>query len=325
MSGLTAQARADEIKMRAAAWLEQRDCGDWGDEDRTQFDNWLNDSTDHRVEFLRIEAAWNRAERLSVLRSAEIERGPVLGGRRIWRQLFGTAAILAVLALTGGGIATYLSSARYVSYATSVGGRETLTLDDRTQIELNTDTAIRVLESPAERKIILDRGEAYFQVTHDAARPFVVLAGSGRVTDLGTKFLVRRDSARLEVAVMEGRARFDPESVGQHAQAAILAPGDVAVATADIVSVKKAPQQALTNELGWRRGVLVFENATLADAAAELNRYNREKLVVADAAAARLRFGATLPTTDVEAFTDVAKDVLGLRVEKRGDQIVISR
>jgi len=200
-----------------------------------------------------------------------------------------------------------------------------LTLDDRTQIELNTDTAIRVLESPAERKIILDRGEAYFQVTHDAARPFVVLAGSGRVTDLGTKFLVRRDSARLEVAVMEGRARFDPESVGQHAQAAILAPGDVAVATADIVSVKKAPQQALTNELGWRRGVLVFENATLADAAAELNRYNREKLVVADAAAARLRFGATLPTTDVEAFTDVAKDVLGLRVEKRGDQIVISR
>jgi transmembrane sensor len=321
MSGTMASARVDEIKMRAAAWLEQRDCGDWSDADRTQFDNWLNGSADHRVEFLRIEAAWNRAERLSVLRSADVERSPASGGR--WRQLFGAAAVLTVVALVGGSVATYLSSARYGSYATSVGGRETLTLDDRTQIELNTDTAIRVLESPKERKIILDHGEAYFQVTHDAARPFVVLAGSGRVTDLGTKFLVRRDSARLEVAVMEGRARFDPE--GAHAKAAILAPGDVAVAAADIVSVTRAPQQALTNELGWRRGVLVFENATLADAAAELNRYNRKKLVIADAAAARLRFGATLPTTDVEAFTDVAKDVLGLRIEKRGDQIVISR
>jgi transmembrane sensor len=330
MSGVNNQmappvARADEIKIRAAAWLEQRDSGDWSDQDRAQFDEWLSASADHRVEFLRVQAAWDRAERLAVLRSTDVGPEANSGTRRIWMRLLSAVASVAVLALVAGGIAAYLSSARYTAYATTVGGHETLTLDDRTQIELNTDTAIRILENKKERKVILDRGEAYFQVTHDAARAFVVLAGSGSVTDLGTKFLIRRDPARLEVAVMEGRARFDPSNIGPRARSAVLVPGDVAVTTADTVAVRKAPPQALNNALGWRRGMLVFENATLADAAAELNRYNHEKLIIADAAAARLTFGATLPTTDVEAFTDVAKDVLGLRVEKRGGQIVISR
>ena len=312
---------ADDVKKRAAAWLEQRDSGDWSDEDRAQFDAWLNASADHRVEFLRVQAAWDRSARLSVLRSADTGEAPP-HSRAIGTKIFGVVAVLAVIAATGWGVNAYLSGERYTAYTTTVGGHETLALDDHTKIELNTDTAIRVSDNAQERKIILDRGEAYFQVTHDARRPFVVLVGNSRVTDLGTKFFIRRDAAKLEIGVMEGRAGL--ESADQ-AKPTILSPGEVAVASGDSVSVKKASQTAIKNALEWRRGVLVFENATLAQAATELNRYNHEKLIIADSAAAKLTFGATLPTTDVDAFTEVAKEVLGLRVEKRGDAIVISR
>ncbi|HEY5236887.1 MAG TPA: FecR domain-containing protein, partial [Rhizomicrobium sp.] len=197
-------------------------------------------------------------------------------------------------------------------------------LADGSQVELNTDTVLRADVSADQRTVWLDRGEAFFQVRHDVAHPFVVMAGKQRVTDLGTKFLVRRDSTRFEVAVMEGRVRFD--TLDSHApQPATLTPGDVAVASANAMLVTRQPAQKLASELGWRHGVLVFEHTTLADAAAEFNRYNSEKLVIADAAAGRRTIGATFRTGDVELFARAAQELLGLRVENRGSEIVISR
>ena len=73
------------------------------------------------------------------------------------------------------------------------------------------------------------------------------------------------------------------------------------------------------------RGVLVFENATLADAARELNRYNTQKLVIADASVAKLTFDATIPTNGIQTFTRVAQQVFGLRIERRDGEVIVSR
>jgi transmembrane sensor len=77
--------------------------------------------------------------------------------------------------------------------------------------------------------------------------------------------------------------------------------------------------------LGWRRGMLVFDHTTLADMAGEYNRYNREKIVIADATTARLTISGTLPTNDIDAFTRVARKFFNLRVEKLGNEVVVSR
>ena len=71
--------------------------------------------------------------------------------------------------------------------------------------------------------------------------------------------------------------------------------------------------------------MLVFKRNSLADVAAEFNRYNRRKLIVADGAAAKLTIDGTFHANNVEAFTDIAQDILGLRVDRRADEIVISR
>jgi transmembrane sensor len=151
------------------------------------------------------------------------------------------------------------------------------------------------------------------------------VAGNNRVVDLGTKFVVRRETGRLEVAVMEGSARLEKAGDGANAKPATLHPGDVAVATANDIRVKQSPPAVLKAETSWRRGVLVFRDATLAQAAAELNRYNREKLVIVDPAAARLTFGATVPAGGTAAFIEVAQEVLGLHVERHGNEILVSR
>ena len=134
--------------------------------------------------------------------------------------------------------------------------------------------------------------------------------------------MVRDDPRRLEVALVEGRARFDTMT---HARCTST-PGDVAIATPRSVSLTKESEQDLANELGWRRGVLVFRHTTLADAAAEFNRYNNEKIVLADASVAQRTIGGSFTVTDVERFAIIVRDALGLKViQNRDGDIVIWR
>jgi len=309
-----------DIRAAAAQWRERRDRSDWSEQDQADLTAWLATPA-HKIAYLRVDHVWQRADRLSALRApaAQSRSFASKSGVRI-------AAVVAVAALAGSAwFALRPQPAHEQFYATSIGGRETLKLADGSQIELNTDTAIRVRLDGEMRRITLEKGEAYFQVVHNAKRPFVVTAGDHRVIDLGTKFFVRRDPGRFEVALIEGRARLESANTKAAAPARDLVPGDVVVATANTVQSQTIPAQTLNNELGWRRGVLVFHGSALADVAEELNRYNTHKIVIADPEVARLTIGATIPTHGVEAFTRVAREVFGLRVENRGHEIVISR
>jgi len=315
-----------EIEARAAAWLGRRDSESWSNQDQSDLDAWLAQSGAHRAAFWRLEFAWNYADRLTALRLAaapeQIARSSGGTRRSSIAKIAAAIVAIAVLGISG---TLYFSRPGERVYVTAIGGHETVTLEDGSRVTLNTDTVLRTAMS-GDRKIAwLDRGEAYFQVRHDALRPFVVIAGTRRVTDLGTKFLVRRDADQLRVAVVEGRVQLDGAGQGKQSRSTLLVRGDIAVAAQNALSVTRNSSGALANQLGWLRGLLVFKRTTLADAATEFNRYNQHKLVVADNAAAQLKIDGTFRTNNVEAFTDIAQDILGLRVERRGGETVISR
>ena len=82
-------------------------------------------------------------------------------------------------------------------------------LADGTQVELNTNTRLHADVNGLSRTVMLDSGEAYFDVVHDAKRPFTVYAGNRRITDIGTKFSVFRDGDDVRVTVREGKVRVD--------------------------------------------------------------------------------------------------------------------
>ena len=98
------------------------------------------------------------------------------------------------------------------------------------------------------------------------------------------------------------------------------------MATANSTTLTRKSDTGTVDELGWRRGMLVFKHTTLADAAAEFNRYNPEKIIVADAGcrAADASTARSRPTMS-HAFTDAAHAVFGLRSISMTEEIVISR
>jgi transmembrane sensor len=313
-------APAEEVEAAASDWLARRVSDRWNESDEAAFSEWLSHSPENRIAFLRLESAWSFTSRLGALRRPNRREAGSSSPRS--RIMLRVAA--AILLIAGGALAisTQIDRTSEKVYRTAVGGRETLKLADGSQIELNTNSVLRLTYGKNVRHAVLEHGEAYFQITHDAARPFTVETGNHRVTDLGTKFLIRNGNGSLEVAVTEGLVKLD--GIRNEAKPALLKRGDVIVISDRSTERAHKPAQKLADELGWRRGVLIFENATVAQAAAQFNRYNTKKLIVAPSAA-HIAIGGTFPSDNVETFTELAQDVLGLHIEERGDQILISR
>lgn len=309
---------APDIEDIAADFLTaRRDRTSWTDGDQTKLDDWLNASIRHQVAYFRLEAAVTRAERLRALKPSSVR------SREVWPHIFKAAAALSIIAAIGIASESYFGGPAISTYQTSVGERETLSLADGSQIELNTDTAVRISRGPRGRKVWLDRGEAYFQIKHDALHPFVVLAGESRVVDLGTKFVLRRFSDHLEATLLEGSARVDASQDASAAHSVILKPGDLATVREGLVTVSEISPQPLVDKLGWRKGVLTFRYTTLADAAEEFNRYNQTKIVIRDERVAKLTIYGAFALNDALAFADAAQVDFKLRVENHDGKIIL--
>jgi transmembrane sensor len=269
-----------------------------------------------------LEAAWHESARLAALQPPRRKSGlkSLLGSRT-----FKAAAVLAVLGVVGALSYRIYVTPSVTTYATAIGGRRTLTLPDGTTIELNTNSVVQIADDLTERKVWLVKGEAYFQVNHDPLHPFTVYARDHKITDLGTKFIVRQSGDRVEVALLEGRAQFETIGAGNAPQSTELSPGEIAFATGDSMSVTTKPVSAMANDISWRKGILVFDDTTLGEAVAEFNRYNAEKIVLRNPSLAKLRVNGTFPVHARHEFAEVARAVFGLRAESKGDQIEISR
>lgn len=317
---------ATQIDARAASWLiKQGESENWCDADQAAFDSWLQESWAHRAAYWRVRAAWNYADRLSML--PEPVQGVRIADaiRSVLPVTLKFAASIAMIAALGAGALFLRGQPETHTYATLVGGRETVGFADGTRIELNTDTVIRARMTTAERTVWLERGEAYFTVKHDDAHPFIVYAGNRRITDLGTRFVVRNETGRTEVAVTQGRVRFDAPNAEKPERMAMLSPGDVATATDSALAVARKSAAELNNELSWMHGVLIFRHTPLGDAIAEFNRYNQTKIVIATPEVAALEIRGTFQTKDPVLFARVVRAALDLHVENDGTEIVISR
>lgn len=307
-------AHIDEV---AARWLLRREAEDWSGDDQAALDAWIEADPLHRMAYWRLEHGWSQADRLSALRTP---REPRVSSRAVslWRR----AAVLGALAacLVAAIVAPFVGQLGRDTYATEIGGHEAVPLADGTRVELNTQTRLRAAVSDKARDVWLDRGEAYFEVAHDAGRPFVVHVGRRQVTVLGTKFSVRRESDRIEVDVVEGRVRV---SAGEATPPPVLTRGDRLIAEGRSTLVTQDGDR-VANALVWRKGLVSFDQSTLAAAAAEFNRYNRKKLVIDDPTAAAMRIGGSFEAENVEAFARLLQEAYGLKVEDDGDKLKIS-
>jgi transmembrane sensor len=215
MSG-TSLERSPSVRRKAraeaAAWVVQLHGPHRTPELEAALRDWLSADPENQRQFERVTSVWDDA------------RGIPLGGvARVayWNRSPSAApwALAAVILLTCciGALSAYWVYFAHV-YRTGIGEQRIVRLDDGSRISLNSDTQLEVRFSKELRRVILSKGEAYFEVTHDPGRPFVVSAGGHDVTAVGTSFMVRFDSDTTAVTLIEGKvtvsnAALQPEHV----------------------------------------------------------------------------------------------------------------
>jgi transmembrane sensor len=328
--------RAQDAEAAAADWLARRDGERWSEDDDRALDAWLDADSANRVAYLRLRAAWDRADRLRALHAPQSAPGHAPNSRRPLSLVAGgavAASLAAVVVLAG--LAFFGARSPKQVMATPVGGRETVSLADGSRMILNTASRATATISAQRRVVVLERGEAFFDVRHDPKHPFTVIAGDHRITDVGTRFSVRRDGDDVRVVVEEGSVRIDrlgaaPAVVGADAASAnaltapqIVTVGGLAVASVRETLVVHRGEAAVERDLAWREGVLSFNQTTLGEAAGEFNRYNVKQLAV-DKSAAGIRIDGAFKSDNVTSFARLLRDGFGLKVEDKGDRIVIS-
>ena len=162
-----------------------------------------------------------REQALGHAREARESRALSFGVRPWHRSLKALAAMLVLL--LAGGSSYYVIFKHADTYATRAGERRTITLSDGSQLVLDSRTEVRVRYSRSERDVQLVGGQARFNVSKDASRPFVVHAGGQWVRAVGTAFNVDLLGDTLAVTLIEGRVRVRRDELARARRRGALA------------------------------------------------------------------------------------------------------
>ena len=257
--------------------------------------------------------------------------------RTKWRLALGMAA--GILVAIGAAL-TYFSpwrgpdDSRLQKYFTRIGEQQTIELDDGSAITLNTAGQLVVDYTEQVRRILMERGEAYFEVAEDSKRPFTVDLGLRSVTAAGTAFNIRKDPERYQVAVIEGAVALHAvtdELPASLPSISIRGPGPRRVETGwvaefDVSSDELTAFQpeSMNRYRDWRSGMLSFSYEPLSQVVQELNRYSRKKILIEDASVMDLSVVTAIRVTDIDAALHGLEQALRIKVTRYYDRIVIT-
>jgi transmembrane sensor len=233
---------------------------------------------------------------------------------------------------------------------------EQRTLPDGTTVDLNAGAEIEVNFTASFRRITLRQGEAHFQVTKDAQRPFIVTAGAIEVRAVGTAFAVELGSSAVDVLVTEGRVAVNPADASLSptrpsptvAPPPSPAPPLAAVGAGERVvidRIDRAPSASprgnpvparvtqlsaadINARLGWRVARLKFAATPLTQVVAMFNEHavsGDARLVLAPDVPSDLRVSGTLRADDVDSLLRLLAGEFGISGESRPGEIILRR
>lgn len=329
-----------EIAAEAAVWIARLHGPDRSPGMDRECRQWQARSAAHRLAFERCTDVWEAVPGVRLADAfasssarevkSEVDAGR-FGGRR---------ALLAAMVGVGGiavGLAIHLQR-QPVDYSTGVGEQRVVLLEDGTRMSLNTATQVRLAFERSRRIVDVQGGEALFEVAKDASRPFVVRAAGSEVQAVGTVFSVRlaggaRPGDALAVSLIEGRVIVRPGAANEGQ--GVAPPKALEMRAGDRVRLSRASPSAATTQqvdrprmeqmVAWKRSEIVFDDVSLADAVAEMNRYNRTPIVlVASSSLSALRVSGLYRTGDSAGFANAVAKLHALVVAERDGRLELA-
>ena len=311
----------------AAEWVAKLHSGMMTVADHAALAKWLDRTPQNRKTYERTSAAWGLAQGLQssavarqYLAESAVKARPARRAPPKTTMMFGLAGGLAAAA-----IALMVLPERGVQ-TTGPSEIRAVALEDGSTVWLNGDSKLKVDFTAPERRVVLERGEAFFKVAHDASRPFVVEADTRRIVVTGTQFDVRRAPQAVDVSVTEGHVKVDQAVLHGDAGGPVtaLSAGDDAHFTAGQAEPAVARGVVAQHKGAWHEGRVYVDDLPLGTAIDEMNRYNHVKIVLGDEGLRNQTLSEPyFRIGDVESEVFAIEHVFNLKEKREAGRIVL--
>ena len=335
-SRIQSQALLDE----ASSWIVRLSNESATEQDHQSFALWLGKSSEHRAAYDQVESLWFD---LGCVRYVEPLVEPILEDQpsagegqpgaaakqssNLWTKIAKArnfAAAFALCTVAGALFLSFDNEQKWPQrdFATTIGEQRIITLSDGSKVQLNTNSRLRVQYSSDQRTVNLSQGEAYFDVSKEFDRPFIVLVPGGSITAVGTAFNIEIDPQQTLVTVTEGVVRVEENNNSALPPHRLTAKINDSVSIHPMAGLERVELSALDTVTAWREQNLIFRNASLAEIVAELNRYSERKIKIADASLAYIQLSGVFKLDNPMATLEAIQTTLGLQ-SKTQDQIIL--
>ena len=333
----------------ASDWLLRIQTGSLDSEELAQWLQWYDADSANRSAFEKVQAtfesihalpqsersAW--ASRLDALEQPEGQHFRAKSRSRLpvlphWfsRPVWATAFALTI-ALIAGVVVWQLGrdgSVETSAFKTERAIHRDISLPDGSRVRLGAKSQLFVNFTSETRYVVLEGGEAFFNVAKDKERPFLVQAGEVTIRAVGTEFNVRRVMDKTIVAVTEGvvevRQSLRPrQSTNSGASKAIRVVAGEQVSidpAAAVVAVKQVASEAV---VGWQEGRLEFVDEPLGMVIETINRYSHREIVITDKAINEFRFSGTVSREHIDEWVFALAEIFPVDVRRVGNETVL--
>lgn len=364
-------AEQNPLDVAAAGWMVRRQDG-LTPEEEAEFQEWLAADPAHSQALEQLQGVWGRMEELPEQGVEALKAGlpqgeaatptppavplarertpprwtsrpssPLSPGRRSWliglgRLVPQAAAAAVAFGVVGGGWYGWSAWQRQPVFeqavATARGEQKQVKLPDGSTLWLDTATRVEVSLYRQRREVRLSDGQVFFAVQSNPEQPFDVLAGSTRITVVGTRFSVRRTRSGLGsegsvgVVVEEGRVRVASRAA-VHEMDGAATPVELGAGQSVTVDAAGASGPVVNDAVpaaAWREGRVSFNGTSLAQALAEFERYGDMGLIIRDPAVGALKVQGSFDLRQVGAFARALPQVLPVRLRTRDGRTEIT-
>jgi transmembrane sensor len=319
--------------------------GETNEKEKAAVENWLGRSAENRAEFGKLRSEWKIMESMKQFdvdnawkklhgRIIENEE-PVLADsgkttimlhRMSWGTPLRIAASLLLLIALGAFLAISVGKFQKVTITTAANERlKTVILPDGSTVTMNGSTTLSYNKHFRRntRNVFLT-GEAFFQVTPDKSRPFIIRADDAAIKVVGTSFNVdtRGTSSSVEVYVATGIVEvYKPESRNN---SVFLHPGEIGTVSKNMINSKTASNE---NAIAWKTGRMDFRDIPLSEAVGMLNKmYNVNIILKAGELASIKTVGEyRYPEEPLDTILRIFCQQNLLRIEKSNNKIYLSK
>lgn len=325
---------SEQIEREAREWFVLLQSGSLTDAQRQEFDAWLSAQPEHNAAYEQLTGIWARIATLAVTPEGDRLRRSVRSASarswfgRLWRPAsaggfffnspLGAAAAVVLLAVSAGFVwlQSGTETVTELRFATNTSEIREVQLPDGSQVTLGAQSELQVAFDERTRSLTLLGGEAFFDVTSDPQRPFVVAVNDIRVTVVGTRFDVRKRFAGASVAVLEGRVQVaQRDAAGADTTGLLLSAGEQVSKplNAGFTTVRSV---SAVEAGAWRNGRLIFRNARLIDVITDANRYFDGSISLQAREIYNERVTLTLRTDQVDELPEMLSKALPIEAHE---------